>query len=116
METMVASVLIKCYDFSAQRIQVYWFNCGGDTSKIHECTIMFKKKWFNSSNKFGNQFQGEGVKLLSNMNGVGLVEVGECLIQVAHQLNITDKEIFYKKDLFIDLVVADDIKLIINTC
>ena len=74
---------------------VYFLTCGDKKELIHECTIMFTKKWFNSSPKFNKGSCGEGKKLFEkNIKSVALTDPTMLMFQLCHENNTIDKSQF----------------------
>lgn len=74
---------------------MYFLTCGDKKELIHECTIMFTKKWFNSSQKFKKNNIGEGKNLfLNNTNNVEFTDPAKIMFQLCHDNNTIDKNDF----------------------
>ena len=68
--------------------------------QIHEATMCFTKKYFNSMGGFTKSSRGEGAGfILDRKNGVAETDIQYCMICVAHDGNTVDKEQFNKKDI-----------------
>ena len=62
---------------------------------IHEATMCFTRKYFNSMGGFEKSSQGEGAKfILDRKKGVAETNIEFCMICVAHDGNTVDKEQF----------------------
>lgn len=74
---------------------MYFLTCGDNKELIHECTIMFTKKWFNSSPKFKKNNIGEGKNLfIKNIKNVALTDPMKIMFQLCHDNNTIDKKDF----------------------
>jgi glycosyltransferase involved in cell wall biosynthesis len=63
--------------------------------QIHEATMCFSKKYFNSMGGFSKSSQGEGGKfILDRKNGIVETDIRDCMICVAHDGNTVDKNQF----------------------
>ncbi len=68
--------------------------------QIHEATMVFTKKHFNSMGGFNKKGNGEGAKLVDwNDNKCYKTEVNKCMICIAHKNNTVDKEMFKDKNI-----------------
>ncbi len=74
----------------------------GNKIQIHEATMFFTKKYFNSMNGFENSSQGEGCKFIQNNKNVFDSENDFFMICVAHDGNTIDKKQFDRPDLSVD--------------
>jgi len=64
-------------------------------SQIHEATMCFTKKYFNSMGGFQKSSQGEGAKfILDRENGVGETNIEYLMVCIAHENNTVDKQQF----------------------
>jgi len=80
---------------SNMNYEVYGINCGDKIPLIHEATIMFYKKWFNSTCKFARNSQGEGKKLFEGSeNKVFNTDISKIMICLAHDGNTVNKDRF----------------------
>ena len=67
--------------------------------QIHEATMVFSKRHWQSMGGFEKNSQGEGAKMVDfNDNKVGLTEIKYCMMCVCHKKNTVDKEQFLKND------------------
>lgn len=63
--------------------------------QIHEATMCFSKKYFNSMGGFSKSSQGEGAKfILDRKSGIVETDIRDCMICVAHDGNTVDKNQF----------------------
>ena len=63
--------------------------------QIHEATMCFTKKYFNSMGGFDKSSQGEGAGfILDRKKGIVETDIRDCMICVAHDGNTVDKEQF----------------------
>lgn len=63
--------------------------------QIHEATMCFSKKYFNSMGGFSKSSQGEGATfILDRKNGIVETDIRDCMICVAHDGNTVDKNQF----------------------
>lgn len=77
---------------------LYYLNCGDRKDLIHECSMVFYKKWFRKTRRyFNDSSRAEGGYLLkNNTNKVGVSDVTKCMLQVCHHTNTIDKSPFKK--------------------
>jgi glycosyltransferase involved in cell wall biosynthesis len=67
--------------------------------QIHEATMCFTKKHFNSMGGFVKKGNGEGSKLVDwNDKKCMKTDVNKCMICIAHKNNTVDKNMFLDKD------------------
>jgi glycosyltransferase involved in cell wall biosynthesis len=65
--------------------------------QIHEATMCFTKKYFNSMNGFKKSSQGEGVGLLDyNDKNIENIPIDDLMICIAHKGQTLSKDIFYE--------------------
>jgi len=65
--------------------------------QIHEATMCFTKKYFNSMNGFKRNSQGEGVGLIDfNDKNVENIPIDDLMICIAHKGQTLSKELFYE--------------------
>ena len=97
---------------------IYFLTCGENKELIHECTIMFTKKWFNSSQKFNKNSCGEGKKLFDrNTKNVALTDPSKIMFQLCHDNNTIDKEGFKDNkvtSIEINIEITDFIKKVVG--
>jgi len=63
--------------------------------QIHEATMCFSKKYFNSMGGFNKSSQGEGAGfILDRKSGIVETDIRDCMICVAHDGNTVDKNQF----------------------
>ncbi len=68
--------------------------------QIHEATMLFTKKYFNSMGGFERSSQGEGVKFIQNQDkNVFNTDINHVMVCVAHDGNTIDKEQFNIEEL-----------------
>ena len=68
--------------------------------QIHEATMLFTRKYFNSMGGFENSSQAEGVKFIQNQDkNVFNTDINDVMVCVAHDGNTIDKEQFNKEEL-----------------
>jgi len=75
-------------------------DCGNKISLIHEATIMAKKKWFMSSNKFQKRNCGEGKRLFEGQTNkhVAISDVRHVMLCLVHDGNTVAKDSFKDED------------------
>ena len=97
--------------YALHDFEIRGFNCGEDKTKIHENSLMFTKEWFSKSPKYADSTLAEGRQLLTNYtDSVVLTEIHKCLIQIAHQQNTADKEMFFTDQFKMEYELSEDIK------
>ena len=65
--------------------------------QIHEATLCFTKKYFNSMQGFKKKSQGEGVGMIDfNDKNVGNIPIDELMVCIAHKGQTLSKDIFYE--------------------
>jgi len=68
--------------------------------QIHENTMLFTRKYFNSMGGFEKSSQGEGARFIQNQDkNVFITDIFNVLINVGHGTNTIDKEQFNKEEL-----------------
>jgi len=71
--------------------------------QIHENTMLFTKKYFNSMGGFQKTSQGEGYSFILNQDkNVFNTDIFKILIQIAHGKNTIDKEQFNREELSVE--------------
>ena len=90
--------MIFCYvrdDFKLCAI-----DCNNKIHLIHEATLFFDRKWFNSTNKFKRNNEGEGQRFFEGLTNkdVFISEIDNVMICLVHDNNTIPKQHF-KKDL-----------------
>lgn len=81
------------YDFKMTAIQC------GSKRQIHEATMVFTKKHFQSMGGFVKNSQGEGAKMVDfNDKKCGLTDIQLCMICICHKDNTVNKDKFIKED------------------
>ncbi len=85
-------------------------NCGGKIHLIHEATLFFDRKWFNTTNKFTRRNCGEGKRLFEGINEkqVAISDCREVMICICHKGNSVPKDHFKVESTEIRL--PDDMK------
>ena len=75
-------------------------DCGNKLSLIHEATIMARKKWFNTTNKFQRRNCGEGKRLFEGMTKkqVAISDVKYVMCCLCHDGNTVPKDQFKNED------------------
>lgn len=72
--------------------------------QIHEATMMFTKKYYNSMPGFNDGSRGEGAKMIDfNEKNVFMASVSDCMICVSHKSNTISKDRFVEHKLNISL-------------
>lgn len=85
--------------------------------QIHEATMCFTKKHFNSMGGFVKKGNGEGSKLVDwNDKKCCKTEVNKCMICVAHKNNSVDKEMFKDKDIQGEFGLSDELLKLVGEC
>ena len=71
-------------------------NCGDKINLIHEASLFFDRKWFNSTNKFTKRNTGEGKRLFEGINPkyVAISDVKNVMICICHSHNTVPKDRF----------------------
>lgn len=94
--------MIFCYvkdDFKMCAI-----DCNNKIHLIHEATLFFDRKWFNSTNKFKRNNEGEGKRFFEGLTSknVFISDIDQVMICLVHDNNTIPKEHFKKdlKDIF----------------
>ena len=84
--------------------------------QIHEATMCFTRKYFNSMGGFVKKGTGEGAKMIDfNDNKCGFSEVGNCMVCVAHKNNTVDKDMFKDNDIG-ECKLDDQLKKVVADC
>jgi len=85
-------------------------NCGGKIHLIHEATLFFDRKWFNTTNKFTRRNCGEGKRLFEGINEkhVAISDCREVMICICWQGNTVPKDHFKVETT--DVRLPDDMK------
>tara|TARA_R100000734_G_scaffold6948_1_gene5760 strand:- start:6590 stop:7351 length:762 start_codon:yes stop_codon:yes gene_type:complete len=91
--------MIFCYMNDSFKLTA--IDCGDKIHMIHEATLLFEKKWFNSTNKFIKNSQGEGRNLFYGINkkDVFISDVNKIMICLVHNSNTINKDRFKQKDM-----------------
>lgn len=72
--------------------------------QIHEATMLFTKKYFNSMPGFDDGSRGEGAKMIDfNENNVFMASVSDCMMCVSHNSNTIPKDKFVDHKLNIEI-------------
>ena len=83
--------------------------------QIHEATMCFTKKYFNSMPGFGKNSLGEGANMIDfNENNANYTDITQCMACVCHNGNSFNKEQFYKYIIDTDLGDKNYITLLEN--
>jgi len=83
---------------------IHAINCGDTKKLIHEATLMFTKKWFKASCKFGNNSQGEGKNLFEgHERTVAITDISKIMCCVQHDGNTVGKLQFAREDNKMDI-------------
>ena len=71
-------------------------NCGDKINLIHEASLFFDRKWFNSTNKFTKRNTGEGKRLFEGINPkyVAISDIKNVMICICWSGNTVSKERF----------------------
>tara|TARA_R110002096_G_scaffold315910_1_gene510182 strand:- start:192 stop:911 length:720 start_codon:yes stop_codon:yes gene_type:complete len=74
----------------------YIIQCGSHQKHlIHECSMVFTKKWWRASPKFSQTSRGEGLHIfLNNTKQVTCSDISKSMIQICHGENTIDKSQF----------------------
>ena len=81
--------------------------------QIHEATMLFTKKYYNSMPGFDDSSRGEGAKVIDfNENNVHMTSVSDCMICISHNDNTISKDKFQKKRTALKIKDKNYIKLI----
>ena len=88
--------------------------------QIHEATMCFTKKYFNSMSGFKKNSQGEGVGLIDfNDKNIENINVDELMVCICHRHQTLSKDPFYEYDGHVmpydNIKVLNDHIEIINT-
>ena len=79
--------------------------------QIHEATMCFTKKYFNSMPGFGKTSRGEGANMIDfNENKASYTDISLCMICLCHDNNTYNKEQFYKYKIDINYKALDEVK------
>ena len=90
-----------------RNFDVHAINCGDTVKLIHEATLMFTKKWFKASCKFGNNSQGEGKNLFEGHESkVAITDITKIMCCIQHEGNTVEKLQFAKDDNKVDINIA----------
>ena len=85
--------------------------------QIHEATMCFTKKYFNSMPGFGKSSLGEGANMIDfNEKNSQYTEIFKCMVCFCHEGNSFNKEQFYKYKIDTELGNKDYIKILENIC
>ena len=89
-------------------------NCP-DIVQIHEATMLFTRKYFNSMGGFNRSNRGEGAKFILGQTEkrVFNTDINNVMICVGHDNNSVDKEMFSKEDLRLDCKYGDIDKVLL---
>ena len=77
----------------------YYLYTGGHKRLLHECSMVFTKKWWKRSPKFEDSSRGEGAKILKDISKVELTDPRKVMIQICHNNNTINKEEFKKNPI-----------------
>lgn len=72
----------------------YYLYTGGNKKLIHECSMVFTKKWWKRSPKFADSSRAEGLKILNDISKVALTDPRKVMIQICHNNNTVNKDEF----------------------
>jgi len=82
--------------YSIHNYNMSKIECGAKR-QIHEATMCFTKKYFNSMPGFGKNSLGEGANMIDyNENNANYTDIYKCMACVCHDGNSFSKERFYK--------------------
>ena len=84
---------------------------------IHECSMVFTKKWWRKSPKFADSSRAEGLRLLKDISRVAITDPRKVMIQICHKNNTVKKDDFKQnpiKELQIDDKLRELIKDVVN--
>jgi len=85
--------------------------------QIHEATMCFTKKYFNSMPGFAKSSLGEGAKMIDhNENNTAYTNIKRSMICFCHSGNSFNKEQFYKYKIDIRLKNMDIINILQDIC
>lgn len=88
--------------------------------QIHEASMVFTKKHWKSMGGFEKNSRGEGAKMIDSTkeSKIGLTQITECLLCIAHNENTVDKSNFLDaQDITADVNMNPyDIQLIKDVC
>jgi glycosyltransferase involved in cell wall biosynthesis len=85
--------------------------------QIHEATMCFTKKYFNSMPGFAKSSLGEGAKMIdNNENNTAYTNIKRSMICFCHSGNSFNKEQFYKYKIDIRLKNMDIINMLQDIC
>ena len=99
------------YDFKMTGIQCE------SKRQIHEATMCFTKKHFNSMGGFVKGGNGEGTSMIDyNEKNCGKTNVANCMICLCHSNNTCSKEMFKDKDLEGECKITDELKQLLKEC
>ncbi len=88
--------MLFCYP--EKEFKLTGIKCGA-LVQIHEATMCFTRKYFNSMGGFRKSSQGEGADMIKNQkNNVFNTDINYCMICVAHDGNTVDKAQFDSPD------------------
>jgi len=81
--------------------------------QIHEATMLFTKKYYNTMPGFDNSSRGEGAKLIDyNEKNVHMAPVSDCMICISHNNNTITKKMFVNNHTKLKIKDKNYIKLI----
>lgn len=102
------------FTFPNHNYRLTMIQCGAKR-QIHEATMCFTKKYYNSMGGFEESSKGEGAKMIDfNENNVDLTDIRQVMVCVSHS-NTISKEMFYternklKKMYFKEIAILQDI-------
>ena len=102
------------FTFPNHNYRLSMIQCGAKR-QIHEATMCFTKKYYNSMGGFEESSKGEGAKMIDfNENNVDLTDIRQVMVCVSHS-NTISKEMFYtkrnklKKMYFKEIEILQDI-------
>jgi len=91
----------------------YYLYTGGRKRLIHECSMVFTKKWWRKSPKFADSSRAEGLRLLNDITRVAITDPRKVMIQIAHNHNTVSKDDF-KENQIKDLQIDDKLRELIQ--
>tara|TARA_R110001599_G_scaffold6771_2_gene33798 strand:- start:1006 stop:1710 length:705 start_codon:yes stop_codon:yes gene_type:complete len=85
-------------------------NCGDKIHLIHEASLFFEKKWFNTTNKFQRKNCGEGKRLFEGISPkqVAISDIKNVMICICWEGNTVNKDQF--KDTQRKQILDDSLK------
>ncbi len=103
--------LMTSKDFSIHAI-----DCGDNRTMVHEATLLFTKKWFNSTCKFNTKNTGEGKNLFHGVQDktVAISNIMKLMVCIEHDGNTINKLQFAKEENKVDLELRPEIIQVIK--